>query len=370
VIKLLPHVRDPFGAVNQMLGELLRIIGQDRSRNEVAGALLEIIVRARIAPEQRPAGELRSIADFDVRGGGTGILLGQLPNVRHLAGGYFMPRPDRAQEAADGVIEAMERDIVGSDAPKLSICWLSGPSGAGKSVLLLQTMEILAARDDLAVHDVTASTTAFERALEHWRTTEGRVVMAIDDLFAPARRSSEQWDRIIAVALDPARSSSMVVLTTGPDDYRNAFQKFAKGCEAFRVVPIRVTNLYAAEREDYRTWFHRRTGVQPKAADEAVFVVAAFEAEIGRQSPTADVSEFAHRFLQRAADKHLEDALLAALSVNGIGIPAVETLFGDGLDDLGKLIDEEIVQREVLDGTPVVTVFHQRLAAALYAQLG
>lgn len=366
-IKLFPHVGDPFGLVDQMVGELVRLLGTDTPQGEIVVALLRQLATARADKVGESHGRLLDAESFTARPIGDGILLGQRPRVEQLISGYFMSRVQRAADAADRVVEELARVDDGLDA-SVTVCWLTGASGAGKSVLWLQTMEALAVLGDAAVHEVPASTAALVSVLEFWRLAEGQVVIAIDDLYAPARRTDLQWDRIAGLALDPARKSRSVVLTTGPDEYREAFHQLAGRTGAFRVVPIPVTNLGAQERTEYREWFERRTGTQVGEVTEPVFVVAAFRAEIERRDP-GTVAEFGARFLERAEQSNLRDAVLAALSVNALGIPAPQKLFEDHLDDLGRLAEEETVQLDLLDDFPVVTVFHQRLAEAIYSEL-
>jgi len=368
VARLYGVVDDPFGVASAMIGELTLRLGRGEEPTRVGEAILALLSRARSARAIDPPGSVLTVESFEPRPDGSRILLGQRPTIDHLTRGYFMPRPTRAASGATHVLEVLRRERNAADQP-VPVCWLSGASGAGKSVLLLQILELLTADGRLIVHNLPPSNAALEDTLTYWRTAKGEVVVAIDDLYAPARRSEEQWDRLTGIALDPRRATRLTILTTGSDDYLRAFEQVAGRTGAFVVEELDVPSLESHEQAAFHSWLKDRTGARVTASrHESVFVVAAFLATLGSEAGES-MREFAERFSARAEATGLGPALRAALAMNQLGLPAPERLFGDDLDDLTQLIDEEVVQRESLNGVGVITVFHQLLAKELYEAL-
>ncbi len=366
--RLFARVDDPFGVVAMLTGELLRMVAEKDDPEQIARRLLEIISSARAAQTRTPPPRLLTVEDLSCDEGGSGILLGQRPTIEHLAKGYFMPRGERSEDAAQQVLELLRRDVQAEDQ-RLPVCWLSGASGAGKSVLLLQVLVALLTEQGLAVHSLAPSNASLSDALEYWNDAQGDVVLAIDDLYAPARRGVEQWDRLTGLALDPSRLARIVILTTGTEDYIAALRQRIGETGAFVVEDVPVSNLSEHEQERYHAWYQRRTGAEPAPTPaEPLFVVAAFLAAVGAEELDT-VAEFAERFRARAEARGLGAALLTALAVNRLGVPAPERLFGADLDALEELVSEDVVERESVNGLACVTIFHQQLADALYSEL-
>jgi hypothetical protein len=336
-LKLFHEVADPFALVARMTGELLRRLANREEPSAISTALYEVLSRARAELADPPPPALLDVADFTAQPGGQGILLGQRPTLQSLNAGYFMPRSDRAAAIANRIQELLAGGVAWEALP---VCWLSGGSGAGKSVLLLQALEHLVRAGDVVVHHLNPTDTALQAALGYWRSPARPVVIAVDDLFAPARRSDVQWDRLGDLAMDSQRASALVIATAGPTNYLDAFRNRAQETGAFTIHELSVTGLDADERVAYRNWFAQRTRTTPPPIDEPLFIVNAFRCVVGGGASTTSVGEFASRFRSRAAAMAIEDEVLAGLAMNGRGLPAPAALFEGHLDELKDLIDE------------------------------
>ena len=256
-----------------------------------------------------------------------------------------------------------------SDREELAVCWLSGGSGIGKSVLLLQAQEQLVRNDRVLVHHLTPTDSALQQALEYWRSTDKPVVLAVNDLFAPARRSEERWDSLAHLAITRGEARSLVIATAGPDNYLQAFKRTAHQTGAFHVTELRVRGLAGHEHAQYQKWFALRTGLEAPVVDESLFIVTAFRSVLRREGGST-LEEFGGRFLARARSMGIEEQTLVGLAMNGLGVPAPEGLFDDALDQLANLIDDEVVATQESDGGGrTVTIFHQVLADRLYEEL-
>ena len=162
LVRLYPSVADPFEVASALVGQLVRLLGNAESQTVIGEALLRTLSDARKAQIRTAPPRVVTAEDFAPRHEGSTILLGQRPTTDYLARGFFMPRPDRAAEAARAIVRSLGRD---TNDERLRVCWLSGASGAGKSVLLLQALEALAAEQQLVLHVLPAHTASLEDAL-------------------------------------------------------------------------------------------------------------------------------------------------------------------------------------------------------------
>ena len=365
-ITLFPIVRDASGLVAAMTGELLNRLGDGEPSTRIAEALLRLFDHARAEQTIDPPPRILDAEAFSPRPGDDRISLGQRPNVKQLAEGYFMARDERAKEIAEAVRKAM---AVAAERDGVTVCWLSGGSGVGKSVLLLQALEQLVRQDGPVVHLLGPSDSALEKALAYWRSPDEQVVVAVDDLFAPARRGDEQWDRLSELATHPDRTGALVLLTAGPDTYLQSFKERASQTEAFVVNTLPVEVLRPAELDEYRGWFEHRTGTKAPPLDERLFVVAALLAVVGNDEDVS-VEQFAQRFVVRAEAMGVKTSVISALAMNALGVPAPEALFEHHLDELEQLVDESAAVIDEDDhGRRTVTLFHQVVARELYGVL-
>ena len=254
VLRLYPQVDDPFRLVAEMTGEQLSLLAAREPPTVIAERLLGLLNDARNRLQVEPPPWLVGADDFIAVQGNTDITLGQQPTLSRLTAGAYMRRRGRVDAIVDDVEEQL---AVGGGEDALTVCWLSGGSGVGKSVLLLQALEELAQRDGPVLHLLNPTDTALEAALAYWHKRGAQVVIAVDDLYAPPRRTDEQWDRLIDLAMHPRRTRAMVVLTAGPRNYLEAFDQRVRQSEAFRIRELPVRGLDESELAEYRTWFER-----------------------------------------------------------------------------------------------------------------
>ncbi len=363
VARLFPVYEAPFELANSMLGSVLKALGGDRASEAIAAELLGLLTEARKFKPAPPPGRLLGHDDFLSTKGDNRILLGQRPSVNHLSNGYFMERGDRVEEIVAAVYAALD-----GQGEALPVHWIIGTSGAGKSVLLLQTLQRLVADGRVAVHLTSHLPTDLDLALSYWRSEPTPVVIAIDDLYAPAYRDSQVWESLMSHGLDSELVSRCLVLTAGPDEYNEAFTQLAQREEAFQVSATAVPDLDETEKSVYGRWYARRTGSELPAVSDPVFVVAAFKAEIDRTGG-GTVSQFAQRFIARAQALQAAEPLLAALALNRLGIAAPTALFAQGREELDRLVAEGVAQVTREESAEQVTIYHQRLAKEVYEAL-
>ena len=361
--KLFPRYENPWMLADALCGELLDALGKDESSVRIAERLFDTLTAGQVAAP-KPPGRMLRLEDFAGRESGNEILLGRRPTIEQLSQGYFMKRDERAEAIAAEVVERLERD----GGETLPVHWIAGASGAGKSVLMLQALQILAESDEVVVHSVSHVPGRLRDALGYWQATgEAPVVIAIDDLYAPAYRESPAWEEVVAMSIEMEIKTRIVVLTTGPDDYLEAFKKFAKREEAFDLTPVQIPDLSPDEKERFGAWFEARTGARVDPPREAVFVEAAFRAEIQRAG-SADLGEFAQRFAERVAEAGAIEAVRSTLFLNSRGFGAPASLFEGHVAELDRLVREKIATRDAEDAGSIA-LFHPRLAAALYRSM-
>ena len=362
VIKLFRQTPKAQEFVDSVIGILLRFLGEGRTSTEIS---LELLSRWESATTQEPApGDLLGPTDFaDCSENQSYVLVGQRPTLADLNAGCFMARRELVQQITAALRAARIREQ-GRDREKVPVVWIDGGSGVGKSALLLQTIRELALTESDPINYLGHYANQLPKSLRYWGAQSMPTVIAIDDIYAPDYRQADLWSEVNHLAHDAPYTT---ILTCGPSDYREHFEKMAGRYGALRVIRVDVPQLEDAERELYRTWYCLRTD-QPdtKPITEKNFVVAAFILELSHKGDT-DLGDFAVRLEQRLAELQIREEFLVALSINRLGLEAPMTLLERKLDAIGRLVSEGLCQLGKVPELEESTLwFHGELASAIY----
>jgi hypothetical protein len=366
-IKLWGQVARPLSLVNALRGILVEQLAENSPSETIARALLERLESERI--EAVPQGTLLSPSDFADRSAGqTDILIGQRPNPVDLARGCFMDRDDRVAP----IVRVVQSALGAGEGPggrqrKVPVVWIVGGSGAGKSVLLLQTLSRLLTEADVPLHWLGHLVGWLPAALHSWRRQGLAAVIGVDDLFAPEFRGDALWHRIHEAAASP---SPVLMLTCGPSDYLDAFERQENRHALLRVHRIEVPPLRADERGRFRAWYEGRTDYTARTEVTATnFVVASFLLERQRKGD-ADLAEFVARLSERLQAHGVLEEFVAALAANRLGVRAPMHAFEGRRDAMIRFVDEGLCQVQSTPGAEeAVLWFHSALAAAIYEEL-
>ena len=364
-IKLFSKVPNTFDFLDALVGELVRLLGENQPSERICEALLERWDASRCS-EQLPGVLLKPSYFLDESEGADYVSVGERPRLEHLAKGCFMDRPALVHRVLESVRMALEGETEGMPERTIPVVWTSGASGAGKSVLLLQTLQALVTEGDSVVHFLDHFPESLPEALDYWSRQSERAVSAVDDLFAPENRSLEVWHEVHRLAYQASWTVYPVILTSGPDDYREAFDEEVRRGGGLRVTTVEIPNLDDEEQQRYHDWYCRRTKEQVPRIREPIFVVAAFTLELSRGGSN-DIGEFAQRLADRLQHLDLAQEALSALAFNLLGLSAPMTLFLGKEDQLRRLIEEEIFRiPQTAPQDESVQMFHPQIAKALY----
>jgi hypothetical protein len=365
-IKLWPHTRNSFALVDECAGRLLDGIGANKSSAGIAEMLLEVWNRDKTT-EQAP-GRMLGVRDLaPVPCTTTRIVHGVAPLPDDLTDGCFKDWPDRLDPILQKIQEtATELDELAGRKP-LPVFWLVGPSGSGKSVLVLQTIRELVLRGEAeAVNYLGQRAEWVPSSLRHGKRGNDRLVIAVDDLYAPGNRDGNWLRDTFQVLFSTSWARVPWILTCGPKEQLKAFQKQVATEPDIKLVPIQIANLSQDEQLAYHAWYESHTGSSVRFLKESILVAAAWIYELRRKEQLTPEA-FAERFDRRLGELGLREAARAAMALNQYQFAAPATLFSGLEAQLDQLQSEDIYRA----GAPDVAsrrgrFFHPAICRVLY----
>ena len=363
-IKLWPHSVQCFDLITSCVGRLLELLGENCSSEEITRELLKIWNRR---PSEKPPLNLLSVRSYSAMPSeARRIVHGTRPTQTDLADGCFMERPQWLEDAISRVVAIWEKAERHQGRPGLAFLWITGPSGSGKSVLLLQLVRELILRGLVeTVNDLGEFTHRLPQALRYWAQTTQRVVIALDDLYAPASREPRLWREVAELAATCDWKRTPVVVTCGPSEQLHAFRKFANRHSGVVLESFELSPLSREEREQFHSWYQERVSAQVARSNEPILVAATWIYELGRSeglSPDA----FVQRFSDRLQELELFQEARTALAFNGYNLRAPEKLFEGKEVRLNRFVAERIYRLPTASTGRAGFFFHPRIAAILY----
>ena len=241
------------------------------------------------------------------------VLIGQRPRLRHLRDGWFAPRPEIFDALIAQAHDWIERQQLGLDpTQRVPVFWVGGRSGSGKSVALLHLLSRLHKDGHRPLAWLGNNLTALREVLD-WsrrlRRLDQRVLVGLDDPYAPGRRGIEEWSRAIA-SLEAIRNAQdlrelPLLICCGPTEQARRLEQ-----ELSDDVVVDVHELPGeaeSELHHLQEWFRqRRRDEPPPVGDRNLLMVQLFfEWRTG-----LPLLEFSRRFRRRiqAVDEELSGA--------------------------------------------------------------
>ena len=314
-----PHISDPFGFARRALDRCLNRGRRPADASAVRDAIAEDFLLCR--REQRLPGFALKATDFTpAETTSREIMIGQSPTLKHLRDGRFMARAERVSEALLALRRVVETHTATEDEG-VDIFWISGRSGCGKSVLLLQLAEALVVERAARIVWLGNSAAQLPELLRYWSEAADQYdvdYVFIDDLYDPQARDDLDLSVMVSHILHTDIVRWPVIVTCGPPEFRSVFERNSRA-EGFRVHTWELSPLCAAETQQFRVWFERRTGTVPhrgpaSAQQEALMISVMAEMQHG------DLRPFALRFRARLVDSKLDQTLRVPLALNRLYI--------------------------------------------------
>lgn len=368
VVRYFDRTANAFLTFEALLGRLLRRIADGDDSRRIAESLLELWSEHR-EPKSQPPGRLLASHDFQPSGlDEDSILVGDRPFLQDLRRGCFMARPARCRDILEAIdeltLDGTPGGRRGARERRLPVVWIEGAPGVGKSVLMLQVLEELVMGRHAVVHRLSPSIEQLAEALHFWNRDPQPAVIAVDDLFAPNQRRAEAWQRVHQVIVDGRWTVLPLLLTCGPTDYREAFEREARREGTFHVHTVFIEPLDPEERHDFAAWYRRRTGTPAPAIEESNFAAAAFLLDLEHRGQRPDIGQFAERLAERFRHQNLLDDILMLLAADGVGVQVPSRAFRRHEDFVDLLTDEGILRP--LEGSTQLRMLHPQLARGLY----
>ena len=349
--KLWPHARNSFALVDECAGRLLDGIGANESSSGIAETLLEVWNRNKIT-DQAP-GRMLGVRELaSVPCSTRRIVHGVAPLPEDLTGGCFKDWPDRLEPILQTVQETAAKLDGLTERKPVPVFWLVGSSGAGKSVLMLQTIRELVLRGEVeAVNYLGPHAEWVPSSLHHGKRGNDRLVIAVDDLYAPGNRDGHWLRETFQVLFSTSWSRVPWILTCGPREQLKAFQKQVATEPDIKLVPIQIANLSQDEQRSYHAWYESHTGSSIPFLRESILVAAAWMYELRRREQLTPEA-FAERFDRRLGELGLREAARAALALNQYQFVAPATLFSGLEAQLDQLQSEDVYRAGAPGATP------------------
>ncbi len=364
VVRHFDRLDNAFLTFEALLTRLLRLLARGTESPQIAEALLELWSQQRKAKKPPPGRLLTALHFLPAEPQREPTTVGNRPFLEDLPRGQFMPRPHRLAEVMT-LIQGLWKETSPPPARRrLPVVWIDGAPGVGKSVLLLQVVEQLVVEYEGLVHALAPSADCLATALELWKKEPRPVILAVDDLYAPDQRQPEAWQRVDQAIFSGGWSHLPLILTCGPSDYRQAFERQARRSGMLRLESVVIGGLDDAERLAYGRWYGQRHGVAPPDVDERNFVTAAFLLHLSHHGQAPNLGQFAQRLADRFHSHDLYDDMLALLAAEILAVRVPPEAFSPRGDFVQLLLDEGILRRA--GEPPSLRMMHPLLARNLY----
>ena len=314
----LQGLRDPQAAIQQAAGRLLDSFGRQDLIPAVHRDLVSFFEQAQRRREGPRAAKLISshdVAPDPLAADLNSVVVGGGFGFRQLREGCFRDRP-KVFEALGNVFELWWRHLQNRLGQReVPVFWIDGRSGDGKSVLLRQLVA------DLVLHHadrcpvVEVHRDKLPNAIQESQTIVDRqILLMVDDPYAVADR--ETWGDALSAAVE-SDIASVAIVACGPTEQREEFER--QFTQPFQVTAFTVPHLDDLERQEFVSWFRKRTGRQgnTRLTKNALLVHIMFELEEG-----TTLAEFARRFRLRL---HKARALGAAERILSLAALYLET---------------------------------------------
>jgi hypothetical protein len=369
-IRLWPHAKNSFKLVHTCLGIVVDGLEVGSISSDISRKLLDLWDSVRST--NLSAIHLLGVEDFETSAEPSQhIAHGVRPALVDLRAGCFMERPIWVEQVLRTVRSAWEATLNDHAPSPLPVVWISGPSGAGKSVLLLQSAKELIFRGEAeAVHHLAEFADHLPDALRFCAEAGRKLLITLDDAFAPDNRDPAIWRRVAELAVNSRWSPVPLILTCGPLEQRKAFEREWQRHRGLRLFFVDLEPLNDEERVKFHDWYQERTKSEVPLLKEPIFVAATWAYELARRTSLSPEA-FARRFDDRLLELGLQGVARAAMALNSYGFKAPEALFAGFEISLAQLRSEQIYRLAGPSGgeSQAGIFFHARIARLLYDSL-